>query len=339
MLFVHYIQHALLVLEFRNYLRKEIGKENGEMMIKRNLLNCIAIVSVMSLSLCGCGHTEKISQKKAETEIVDNKIVDENVSKENPKREDAANQETEKETATQETEEETTTQVEQIDSGSNVREEDEAYQKYIQQIHKSAIEKNSQYVSSKIISVKYPDYYTNVTAYYEKYAIADLDEDGVNELILYFELWEGEYKNGEMSTGTENGYYYSIYQYNGSYVECVTSFRIFSDMETDSVQFYVNGTYSEDGGGSYCNLNADYFLSQGIVPELDMYGNEYLDMYQFYGPRIYFSQIEDGKYMMGTTDGIGVGPELKIITASEYEQLMKKIAPAIVQLMWQDIYH
>ncbi|MBQ3666092.1 MAG: hypothetical protein II919_08315 [Lachnospiraceae bacterium] len=325
------------------------------MMIKRNLLNCIAIVSVMALSLCGCGRTEKLSGKNVETKMADHIIVDENVSKENPKREDAANQETEKETATQETEkgtatqeteketaaqeteEETTTQVEQIDSGSNVREEDEAYQKYIQQIHKSAIEKNSQYVSSKIISVKYPDYYTNVTAYYEKYAIADLNADGVNELILYFELWEGEYKNGEMSTGTENGYYYSIYQYNGSYVECVTSFRIFSDMETDSVQFYVNGTYSEDGGGSYCNLNADYFLSQGIVPELDMYGNEYLDLYQFYGPRIYFSQIEDGKYMMGTTDGIGVGPELKIITASEYEQLMKKIAPAIVQLMWQDI--
>ena len=72
------------------------------MIIKRNLLYSIVVISVITMLLCACGRTKKLSEKIADESIVDESIADEGIVEENTDS-DANVQNTEEEPLTQET--------------------------------------------------------------------------------------------------------------------------------------------------------------------------------------------------------------------------------------------
>ena len=167
---------------------------------------------------------------------------------------------------------------------------DDTYMQYLKQIVDTAIESNEYYTASKQLTFENEYIQDEYTAYYEKYAIMDLDADGVDEMILLYEMFEGGYKWGEVDTGHYNGYFYTIFKKNDQGIEDIRYINILNENQLHNIHFYENGTFTQDDGSSYESINDNYFSLLGILPD----GYELSTP----NPRIALFEIDDDMYEM-----------------------------------------
>ena len=203
---------------------------------------------------------------------------------------------------------------------------DDTYMQYLKQIVDTAIESNEYYTASKQLTFENEYIQDEYTAYYEKYAIMDLDADGVDEMILLYEMFEGGYKWGEVDTGHYNGYFYTIFKKNDQGIEDIRYINILNENQLHNIHFYENGTFTQDDGSSYESINDNYFSLLGILPD----GYELSTP----NPRIALFEIDDDMYEMMTVNSVAIEDELGVVTEAEYEEIMKKMQADELTIEW-----